>query len=89
METEQIVNILNETDNESSIFATRKLNVINDQNNIEQGEGNENYSSIKSETKVIKSSLWNYSDDIYSYNIYIFIITTKNGDKSTKVTFKN
>ena len=35
METEQIVNILNETDNESSIFATRKLNVINDQNNIE------------------------------------------------------
>ena len=55
----------------------------------EQGEGNENYSSIKSETKVIKSSLWNYSDDLYSYNIYIFIITTKNGDKSTKVTFKN
>ena len=33
METQNIANLLNDTDNESSKFATRKLCVINDQNN--------------------------------------------------------
>ena len=46
METQKIVNLLNETDNESSRFATRKWYVINDQNNT---EGNENDLSIKFE----------------------------------------
>ena len=57
LETQKIVNLLNDTDNESSKFATRKWHVINDQNNTEYGEGNENNSSIKFETKVIKASL--------------------------------
>ena len=57
MEIQKIVNLLNDTDNESSKFATRKWHVINDQNNTEYGEGNENNSSIKFETKVIKASL--------------------------------
>ena len=46
METQKIVNLLNETDNESSRFATRKWYVINDQNNT---KGNENDLSIKFE----------------------------------------
>ena len=50
------MNLLNDTDNESRKFATRKQYVINDQNNAEHGEGNENDSSIKFETKVIKSN---------------------------------
>ena len=50
------MNLLNDTDNESRKFATRKHYVINDQNNAEHGEGNENDSSIKFETKVIKSN---------------------------------
>ena len=33
METQKIVNLLNDTDDESSKFATRKWYVINDQNN--------------------------------------------------------
>ena len=33
METQKIVNLLNESDNESSRFATRKWYIINDQNN--------------------------------------------------------
>ena len=57
LEIQKIVNLLNDTDNESSKFATRKWHVINDQNNTEYGEGNENNSSIKFETKVIKASL--------------------------------
>ena len=55
METPKIVNLLNDSDNDSdneSKFATRKWYIINDQNNTEYGEGNENDSSIKFETKV-------------------------------------
>ena len=47
METQKFVNLLNDTDNESSKFATRKWYVINDQSNGEYGEGNENVSTMK------------------------------------------
>ena len=57
-----MVNLLNENDNESSNFATKKWYVTNDQNNRKCEEGNENDSSIKFETKVNKSSLYDYSD---------------------------
>ena len=77
-------NNLNDTDNKSSILATRKLYDINDQNNIEYGEGNENDSSIKFETKVIKSSLCHYSD---AYILVIWDITV--GKANTYVAFKN
>ena len=40
METQKIANLLDDTDNESSKFATRKWYVINDQNNTDYGEGN-------------------------------------------------
>ena len=55
-------NLLNHTDNESSKFATRKWYIINDHSNREYGEGNENDSTIKFETKVIKPFLCDYSD---------------------------
>ena len=62
METQKIVNLLNDSDNESSKFATRKWYIINDQNNGQYGRGNENDSTIKFETKVIKPNLCDYSD---------------------------
>ena len=58
METRKIVNLLNDSNNES----TRKWYSINDQNNGQYGEGNENDSTIKFETKVIKLNLCEYSD---------------------------
>ena len=57
METRKIVNLLGDADNESSKFATRKWYVINDQNNTDYGEGNEDSTTVKFETKVIKSNL--------------------------------
>ena len=54
--------IINGSDNESSKFATRKLYIINDQNNGQYGNGDENGTTIKFETKVIKSNLCDYSD---------------------------
>ena len=37
METQKIVNLLNDSDNESSRFATRKWHIINDQNIAQYG----------------------------------------------------
>ena len=64
METQKIVNLLNDSENKSFKFATRKWYIINDQNNGQYGRGNEdkNDSTIKFETKVIKPNLCDYTD---------------------------
>ena len=62
MEAQKIVNLLNDFDNQSSKYATRKWYNINDQNNGQYGRGNENDATIKFETKVIKPNLCDYSD---------------------------
>ena len=62
METQKIVNLLNGSDNESSKFLTREWYIVNDQNNGQYGTGDENGTTIKLETKVIKSNLCYYSD---------------------------
>ena len=66
-------------------FATKKWYVINDQNNTDYGDGDENGTTIKFETKVIKSNLCDYSD------AYIFVagdITATGGDANTKLYLK-
>ena len=86
MKTQKIVNLLNDTNSESSRFTTRKWYVINDQNNTEYGEGNENDLRIKFDTKVIKSSLCDYSDAyiIVTGDIKITVIGA-----DTNAAFKN
>ena len=54
METQKIVSLLGDADNESSKFVTRKWYVINDQSNTDYSNGDENGTTIKFETKVIK-----------------------------------
>ena len=78
--------MLGGADNESSKFATKKWYFINDQNNTDYGEGNEDSIIIKFETKVIKSSLCDYSD---SYILVTGDITATGGDANTRVAFKN
>ena len=51
MDTQKIANSLGNADNESLKFATRKWYVINDQNNADYGDGDENGTTIKFETK--------------------------------------
>ena len=85
METQKIVNLLGDANNESSKFATRKWYVINDQNNTDYGEGNEDSTTIKFETKVIKSNLCDYSDA----NILVTgNITATCGGTNDRVAFK-
>ena len=54
MKTQKIANLLDNADNESLKFVTRKWYVINDQNNTDYGDGDENGRTITFETKVIK-----------------------------------
>ena len=77
METQKIANLLNDSYNESLKFVTRKWYIINDQNNGQYGIGNENDSTIKFKTKVIKPIFCDYPD------AYIHVT----GD--TNVTFKH
>ena len=58
----------------------------NDQNNADYGQRNESGTTIKFETKVIKSNLCDYSD---AYILVTGNITATGGDDNTKVAFKN
>ena len=60
METQKIVNLLNDSEKLNSKSATRKWYIINDQNNGQYGIGNDNDSTIKFETKAIKPNLCEY-----------------------------
>ena len=84
MESQKIVNLLNNNDIESQKFTTRKRYIINNQNNKQYGEGDENDSTIKFETKVIKPNLFDYSDAyiLASGNI-------ENEANNASVAFKN
>ena len=86
METQKIVNLLGDTNNESSKFATRKWYVINDQDNTDYGEGNGNVTTVKFEIKFIKSNLCGYWD---TYILVTGNITATGGDANTRVAFKN
>ena len=83
--TQKIANLLGDAD-KSSKFATRIWYVINDQNNTDYGEGNENGTTVKFETKVIKSGLCDYSDACI---LVTENITVTGGDANTRVAFKN
>ena len=82
METQKIINLLNDSSNEESKFATKKWYVIDSQTTkgkYKQGD------TIKFETETIKSSLRDYSD--------AFILVTGNitvkANNDTDVAFKN
>ena len=69
-----------------SKLATKKWYIINDQNNGQDGRGNENYSTIKFETKVIKLNLCDYSD---AYILVTGDIKIADIAADTNVAFKN
>ena len=59
MQTQNIINLLHDSSNEESKFATKTLYVINSQTAKEKCNKN---NSFKFETESIKSSLFDYSD---------------------------
>ena len=86
MESQKIINLL-EGDNDDDLkFQTKKWYIINDQNNGQYGKGDENDSTIKFNTEVIKPFLVDYSD---SYILVTGDIAVVGGDSNTEVCFKN
>ena len=82
MEMQKILNLLNNTENEYSTFATKKWFIID-------SESKGNYShqnSIRFLTSSLESSLCDYSD---AYILVTGNITVTGGDNNTKVAFKN
>ena len=86
MEAQKIVNLLEESDDDVLKFQTRKWYILNDQNNGQHGKGDENDSTIKFNTDVIKPNLCEYSD---AYILVTANITVVNGNDNTSVCFKN
>ena len=85
MESQKIINLLDSNDNESQKFATKRWYIINDQNTGNNAYGNsEDGTTIKVETKVIKTNLCEYSD------AYILVIgNIQNKPANSVVAFKN
>ena len=82
METQKIINLLNNTEDEYSTFATKKWYVID-------SESKGNYSRqnpIRFLTNSLESSLYDYFD---AYILVTGDITITGGDDNTKVAFKN
>ena len=82
MEVQKIINLLNDSSNEESKFATKKWYVIDSQTTKgKYKQGN----TIKFETETIESSLCDYSD------AFIFVTgnITVDADNNTYVPFKN
>ena len=86
METQKIVNLLNDSEKLNSKSAARKWYIINDQNNGQYLIGNDNDSTIKFETKVINPNLCDYSD---AYILVTGNIKVAAVGADTNVAFKN
>ena len=82
METQKIVNLLNDTDNENSKFATKKWYVIDSESKSNCSPNNK----INFLTSSLESSLCDYSD---AYILVTGNITVTGGNTNTKVAFKN
>ena len=82
MEAQKIVNLLNNTDNENSKFATKKWYVIDSESKGNYSDENE----IKFLTSSLESNLCDYSD---AYILVTGNINVTGGDANPKVAFKN
>ena len=81
METQKIINLLNDSENEYSKFATKKWYVIDS-----ESKGNYSHENpIKFLTSSLESSLCDYSD---AYVVVTGNIAIVRADNNTKVVFK-
>ena len=82
METQKIINLLDNTENEYSTFATKKWHITDS-----EPKGNYSHQNpIRFLTNSLESSLCDYSD---AYILVTGSITVTGGDNDTKVVFEN
>ena len=90
MENQKKINLLVEIDTDSKHFATKKLHVINDENNTNYGvnkdTGANNPDTIKYDTRVLKPNLCDYAE---AYILVDGTIRGTAGDNNTRLALKN
>ena len=86
MESQKIINLLEQTESEDLKFLTKKWYINNDQNNGQYGKRNQNDSTIKFSTEIVKSFLVDYSDACILVTGDIKVV---GGDNNIPVAFKN
>ena len=82
METQKIINLLNNSEHEYSKFTTKKWHVINSESKSNHSHKN----PINFLTNSVESSLWDYSD---AYILVTGDITATPNNAVTQVVFKN
>ena len=85
-ESQKIINLLEQSDDNELKLKTKKWHIINDQINGQYGKGNQSDSAIKFSTETIKSLLVDYSE---TYILVTGNITAVGGNANTNVAFKN
>ena len=86
MEPQKIISLFDHKDDDDPRFETKKWYIINDQNNGQYGQVDENDSTLKFSTDVVKPFLVDYSD---AYILVIGDIKVVGCNNNTKVAFKN
>ena len=90
MENQKIINLLEKLDTDSKHFATKKLYIINDENNTNYGvnkdTGENNPDTIKYDTRVLKPNLCHYAE---AYILVDGTIRATNAVNATRLALKN
>ena len=90
MENQKIINLLDKIDTDSKHFATKKWNIINDENNtnssVNKDTGENNPDTIKYDTRELKPNLCDYAE---AYILVDGTIRRTGGDNNTRLALKN
>ena len=87
MESQKIIHLLDHKDDDDRRFETKKWYIVNDLNNGQYGNGsNENESTVRFSTDVVKPFLVDYSD---AYILVTGDIKVVGANNDTRVAFKN
>ena len=90
MENQKIINLLDKDDNDSKHCATKKLYIINDENNtnygVDKDAGANNPDTIKYDTRVLKPNLCDYAE---AYILVDGTIRAAAADGNTILALKN
>ena len=80
MESQKIINLLEQSDDDELKFQTKKWYIINDQNNGQYGQGDQNDSTITFSAEIIKSFLVDYSEAYILVTGNIAVVNGNNTD---------
>ena len=86
MESQKIINFLNDKDEDDPRFETRKWYIVSDHNNGNYSKGDDVQSIVKFNTEIVKPVLCDYSDASISVTGNIKV---QNGKDATRVEIKN